>query len=304
MTDHERRRHAAGYAMALGAGACVGFTPVASKILLRELHLFPFGAIWFGCAGLYAVLTLAARGRLAALHLSGRVFFTAAGVGVANGLSGLCFFRAVQIADPALVSFFTRPGTIFTVLGGIVFFGERMSRSEWLAVFVVVGGSTLLGFTASAIELRAFALVMGGTLFASVAHFFAKDAVADAGPMVLVAYRAWFTSATFASAAIIAGQFEVPVGGYLWVLPVGAFFGPFLSFALLFAAFHRLPLSTSSAAHAVNPLFTTVYAALLIGTRLTAAQLLGGGVATAGIVLLVLSNPSVGPPAETYVEEE
>lgn len=304
MTDSDRRRTLTGYALALGAAASVAMTPVASKVLLGRLHVFTFGAVWFATAGTFALGTLLLRGRGRELALRGRRFWAAALVGITNGLSGFMFFRAVQLADPALVGFFTRPGTILTVLAGVLLFGEHLSRLEWIAIAIVVSGSSLLGYTANAIELRAFVLVIAATTLTSASYSFAKGAVASIAPIVVVAYRAWFTSAIFAVAALAAGKTAFPVGGYLWALPVGAFMGPFFSFVLLFGAFDRLPLSHAASVQAIYPVFTTVYAALIVGSVLTGSQLAGGLMATFGIGLLVYAKPPSAAAAAERVELE
>ena len=295
--DPERREHLIGYGLALGAAAAVGFTPVASKVLLRELHVVPFGMVWFACAGTYATLALLVRGRIGDMRLRGRVFAAAASVGISNALAGLLFFRAVQLTDPALVAFFSRPGTILLVLAGVVVFRERLTRLEWIAVLVVIGGSLVMGATSSTLQLRAFVLVVLSTVMTSVSYALAKGAVASARPLVLVAYRAWFTSGTLAVICVATDAWEFPVGSYLWAMPLGAFAGPFLSFALLFAAFERLAMSRASVVHAIYPLFTTVYGLLLLSVDMTAVQFFGGLLATAGIAMLIAARPAAATGA-------
>ncbi len=287
----DRHPHLIGYGLALGAAAAVGFTPVASKVLLGHMHVLTFGVIWFGCAALFALLTLLAQGRGRTLVLRGRVFAAAAGVGITNGLAGALFFRAVQLTDPALVAFFSRPGTILVVLAGVIFFHERLARLEWLGIAIVVLGSGLMGVVSSAIQLQAFVLVILNSVLLSVSMTLAKAAVASVPPLVLVAYRACFTSATFGVMSLAVGAWEFPLGGYLWALPVGAFCGPFFSFVLLYAAFTRLSMSRASVVHSAYPLFTTLYGWLLLGAGWVPVQLMGGLLATGGIGLLVARHP-------------
>lgn len=297
MSDAQRRSQRIGYALAVGAAAGVGVTPVASKVVLAHLSVLSFGTVWFACAGVYALLTLVLQGQGRALLLRGRALYVVLAVGVSNAIAGLLYFRAVQTADPALVAFFTRPGTILIVLGGIVVFRERLVRNEWLAVLIVIGGSGLMGYASSQIELHAFALVVGSTVLTSVSYTLAKGAVATVPPLMVVMYRAWATSATFGVICWLTGAWEFPVGPYLWAMPVGAFFGPFLSFTLLYAAFKRMPMSRATVAHAANPIFAALYARLLFGRTLEGPQLLGGLLATLGIALLITQHPTAASAA-------
>jgi drug/metabolite transporter (DMT)-like permease len=292
-----RKRRLAGLGLALAAAALVGFTPVAAKRALEAVPVWSFGAVWFPCAGLYATGFALVSGRLHQLKLRGRPLAAAIGVGLTNGVSGLMFFEAVRIADPALVGFFTRPGTILTVLAGILFFGERLRGRDWIALAAVVAGGAVLSRGASGLEQRAFTLALGAMLATAISYSLAKNAVASAAPLAIVAYRGFFSGIPFAVAALADGGFSFPPGPHLWFIPVGSFVGPFLSFVCLFAAFKRIPLSQAATIQAVNPVFTSLYTPWIIGTTLAGGQLLGGLLATAGIA--IMAGSSKGAKEET-----
>jgi probable blue pigment (indigoidine) exporter len=83
---------------------------------------------------------------------------------------------------------------------------------------------------------------------------------------------------------------RLPRGSWWWksvvlgVLNIGAFF------PLLFLAAYRLPGGVAAAVGAIQPLVAAGLAAVLLGERFSAVNLLTGLMGVAGVVLLVLRN--------------
>lgn len=68
--------------------------------------------------------------------------------GIATGLSWLCYFRALQIGDVALVAPIDKLSVVIVALFAVAFLGERLSLVNWLGVALIAGGAVLVSIRA------------------------------------------------------------------------------------------------------------------------------------------------------------
>jgi bacterial/archaeal transporter family protein len=66
--------------------------------------------------------------------------------GLATGASWLCYFRALQIGDAALVAPIDKLSVILVALFGVMFLGERLPGLNWLGVALIAGGAILVAY--------------------------------------------------------------------------------------------------------------------------------------------------------------
>ncbi|MFP5019318.1 DMT family transporter [Pseudonocardia phyllosphaerae] len=200
--------------------------------------------------------------------------FAAIGLGMSAGLAAL-----ISDASPVVVA-----------VASVVLFGERLRPLQVAGVVlgvagvcVVVGEGLDLRFGPAALVAAVVGLAgaAGGTLY--------QKAVQDRTDMLTATFvQLVGATATMAPVAALHGGFTMPltpttVAVVLWLAGIGSI----LAFVLLFAL-----LRSRSGAEATSLLFlvpptTAVLGALLLAEPLTAATLLGFGVAAAGVRLVV-----------------
>ena len=66
--------------------------------------------------------------------------------GLATGASWLCYFRALQIGDAALVAPIDKLSVVLVAIFGVAFLGERLSGLNWLGVSFIAGGAVLVAY--------------------------------------------------------------------------------------------------------------------------------------------------------------
>jgi bacterial/archaeal transporter family protein len=66
--------------------------------------------------------------------------------GLATGASWLCYFRALQLGDAALVAPIDKLSVVLVALFGVTFLGERLSGVNWLGVVLIAGGAVLVAY--------------------------------------------------------------------------------------------------------------------------------------------------------------
>ena len=72
--------------------------------------------------------------------VAARTYLFLALSGLATGASWLCYFRALQLGDAALVAPIDKLSVVLVALFGVVFLGERLSTLNWLGVSLIAVG--------------------------------------------------------------------------------------------------------------------------------------------------------------------
>ena len=64
--------------------------------------------------------------------------------GLATGASWICYFRALQLGDAALVAPIDKLSVVLVAIFGVAFLGERLSAINWLGVGFIAAGALLV----------------------------------------------------------------------------------------------------------------------------------------------------------------
>jgi O-acetylserine/cysteine efflux transporter len=229
-----------------------------------------------------------------------------AAYGVLNGglfllIMNLAMANATNISALAIAG---QLGVPFTLLLGVIIFGERLSPVRILGVVLAMAGVAVLGFDpAIAMELKAVAIMIvsafcwaiGAMVQRKLSGVSVMNTQAWNGMMatlVLVPFAFWFEPDAIARipqmpalplswlAFSCVGSTILGQGGLAWLL-------------------QRHPLSTVMPFMLAAPVMSAIIAALYFQTPFTIGLIVGGLIALAGVTILTFSAPkSIPPPME------
>jgi transporter family protein len=66
--------------------------------------------------------------------------------GLATGASWLCYFRALQIGDAALVAPIDKLSVVIVAVFAVAFLGEKLSLANWAGIAMMAGGALLVAW--------------------------------------------------------------------------------------------------------------------------------------------------------------
>ncbi len=293
-------QHWLGYGLALLSTAIVATTFIISKIALRTVSPLWFSVYWYGAAGVYAALYARMRAPLSrplcspvpcqpqlAKELRPRAWRLLLGLGATTAISALLWFTQIQLADPALVSFFGNLSTLFTVALGMTWLGERLSWREGAGAAIILAGALLITYRAAPIVWLVFGMAVGQNLLHASGTLIAKRAIATLSPGSLTLARAASTSLFLAAFGMFQhGGWYYPPAHTLALILVGAVGGPFLSYVLFYRALALVTASSAALIGATRPLFVLLYGFFIFQTLPLAHQIVGGLLSIAGVALL------------------
>jgi O-acetylserine/cysteine efflux transporter len=276
----------AGYLLALGSAAAIAATFVVRKSVSDAVNPATFSVWWYGLAGIYAWIFALIRGET---HRAGGIrtgWKPTLGLVLLNAAGAILYFLEIDLTNPALVSFFGRLRTVYTVLLGVVFLRERLNGREWAGAAVTILGTLLIAYRGGAVLNLVFLLALAENLLMAGATIMAKFAVHHVPPIVLAGYRGVLISLVILVYALLTGQWEWVNGHTLAIMAAGALSGPFLGYVMHYASLARVDAGKAAIIAAIQPVFVTLYTVLLFGDLPTYQQALGGALTIVGVVIV------------------
>lgn len=292
-----------GALLTFASAACISVTFIASKQAMQELSPLAFTPLWFAAAsGWGAGFYLMRNGAIFPERLGARVKPLLL-LGFLNGVANLLLFVAINLGDPTLVAFFSRSETIYSVFLGAHILSERMLPYQWLGVGIALAGAAVMTFKAGAVVWLMLLLTLVSNLFLSLSTLVAKKYIHTVSPLLLSTARTMVMMLLLGAIGLATQQLAWPsFSTGLWIIG-GAFFGPFLSYVLLYKGLLYLDLAKAVVIRSTQPLFVAVYSLALFGTLITFQQLLGGLLMIAGIMLMLwqrsYQKERISPPVKS-----
>ncbi len=282
-----------GYLSALGSAAVIATAFIIRKWVSHQINPATFGVWWYGFAGLYAwIFTLLGGQARQANHIRFN-WKPLLGLIVFNAIAALLYFTEIDLTNPALVSFFGRLRTVYTVVLGIIVFQERFNRQEWIGAGVAVLGAVIIAYKGGATLNVVFLIALVENLMMAATTMMAKFAVQNMPPVVLAAYRGSGMSMLLLIYTLFVGQWQRLDGRLIALVAAGAFVSPFLGYVLRYNALARIGAGQVAVITASQPVFVTLYTAILLAQRPTIQQSLGGVLTIGGVVLILRAREHI-----------
>jgi len=233
------------------------------------------------------------QGKQATLVEAGNPWKELAGVGLSSAVSIILFFYAIQLIDPAIVSFYTRADNIFAVLMGVVFLRERFNSFEGLGVGIALLGSLVTTYRGGHLLMIGLGLCLLSSLMEGITVILVKMAVRRVSPLVIIFYRSLLASAIALVYGVATGRLQVPAGGTLAIIAVASLAGSFLASVTFYASLARIDVTRATAIKTLQPFFVLMAAYLVFTTLPTSRQVLGGAIIVTGILCLLYGRRMV-----------
>jgi len=303
MTPNEvwsrQSREAQGVLLSLVSAACMGITYVASKYVLRGIHPETFVVFWFAMGSVYSLLLLMKRGKQGDLVRADNPWKHLLGIGGASAVAIILFFYAIQLIDPAIVSFYTRADNVFAVLMGVLFLRERFNSVEGAGVAMALLGSLVTTYRGGHLLMVGLGLCLVSSVMEGVTVVLVKVAVRKVSPLVVIFYRSLLASSIALVYGLATGRMQMPSGRTLLIMAAASLAGSFLANVTFYASLARIDVTQATAIKTLQPFFVLLAAYVVFTTLPTGQQLLGGAIIVTGILCLLYGRRSVRRAGET-----
>lgn len=298
MTVHSPAGDAARRTAWLQLHFCVllwGFTAILGKLI--SLPALPL--VWWRMLLVAAVLLVLPRVLRGIGGMSPRLRWSYAGVGALVALHWLTFYAAIKLSNASVAATCIALGTVFTAFVEPWLTGKRLSKREVaLGIAVLPGVALVAGGVPDGMLLG----IVAGTVSALFVALFGslnKRLVAHADPLSVTALEMAAGVATLTLVAPLSGLLVPAFGGDPFALPGAhdAFYLVLLAmactlvpFVLALLALRHLSAFATQLSVNLEPVYTIVLAALLLGEQreLTPRFYLGVAIILAAVLIFPL----------------
>ena len=217
-------------------------------------------------------------------HVKRRELLTAAGIGCVFAGAAFCYFISLQYLTPVVFSFLYYTYPAMTLLVGFIFFGEKVSgRFMAGAGVVLLGTPFLLGGGEASADIAGVLWILGCSL--CMAFFFRLQKFLPNRRCEL--YHAKIMARTMALVFmmwwIIDGMpSEVGGWGLLWVFLIGLI-STYIALTAAIIGVSKLGANRAALLSGQEPLWTTLFALMVLGASPAPAQWFGAAIMLAAI---------------------
>jgi drug/metabolite transporter (DMT)-like permease len=247
----------------------------------------------FGLAALLFAAALRATGGWPALRrLPRRVVLTGLGLGAAGySLQSGLYFGAIGRLDVSMVALLLYTYPAFVTVAALALGRAEPSLRIGAALAVASVGLVLVLLAAGtgAFDLPGALMALGASLTYTTYILVSDGVVGEVDPFALSLLVLTGATASFAVAGLATGslQFALPAEAWLWLVLI-ALVSTVVAVSAFFAGLRRVGPSEAAILSTFEPVVTVALAFMVLGERLAPAQLAGGGLVLAAVILLQL----------------
>ncbi len=218
--------------------------------------------------------------------------------GVAGYLG--CSWAAMALVPSGLVALIAAAAPLFVALGERLFRGRRMRPMAWVGLGLGWAGVAVLGGARAAdglagAEVLGLALALAGAASQAAGILIFAPARGRVDPWSANLVQTLVSAALLLPAALLieGGPPGLPGAATLAGLAYSVLVVGVAGYALWFLMLRRLPAATAAALQLLAPPLAAVFGWALLGERLGVADLVGGTVTLAGLLLLLRARQGV-----------
>jgi drug/metabolite transporter (DMT)-like permease len=227
-------------------------------------------------------------------------------VAIALGLGAVGFatqatlyFEALSVMDASLLSLILYTYPLMVTAGAVLLRRDRMTRGRAIALAVASAGTLLVLAGAGGGEVSPLGAALGfGSALTYTIYILVSDRIVHGMPPVLLATLVMTGAAVaLGGKALVTGGVGLGFGpaGWFWVACI-AVVSTVLATLLFFSGLRRTGPSTAAILSTVEPFVTAALAALTLGEFLAPAQLAGGLLLLASVVVVQMRPKRVVEP--------
>lgn len=263
------------------------------KIALRELTPGGFnGMRLFITAAFFVGLVVLSREKF---RIERRDILGLAAVGIAgNAVYQILFIHGVSLTTASNTSLILSVSPIFVALLSAVLGIERIHWAAWLGILISFCGLYLViaagngGLRFSAANTKGDLFVFGATILWASYTVFSKPFLERMSPLKFSAYTIWAGALVYLplTAGDVLAVNWTRVSFRSWAMIVlSSLFGFVIGYLIWYNSVKKVGNSKTAIYNNLTPVFTALFAALILGERFRPRQLIGAAVILMGVYL-------------------
>jgi drug/metabolite transporter (DMT)-like permease len=258
---------------------------VFARLLLPHLPPMASSMYVLGVATVQVGIFAAVRGKLD-WHPAARHFWFFAGIGFFIATSTLLNYIAVEYIDVGTASMLGKTGVIISLLLGVFWLRERLSRQQVVGAALAVAGATIVSYHPGDIMQFGSLLILTSTFLYALHTALVKRYGQQMDFTEFFFHRLMFTTVFLFVFAALGRQLVWPDGQTWLLLLLAGTVDVVISRALYYTTLRMFSMSVHTIILTLSPVVSIVISLFLFGTFPGLQELLGGALVLAGVFVV------------------
>ena len=244
---------------------------------------------WFFGAFLFAVVVTpfipSQRQELRNLRKYKKIFIYS---GILTSIGAALWVSSLWTIGPALTSFLMKAQTLFSLLLGFVFLGERLKKGESIGIALTVVGVLIVAYQKDTFLIYGTMMALAAAFFYSLLSYIVKKIANDLNMLMVATLRTLGVSIVLFVYLLVTGTLSYPTLTDAIVMTLGGTTGAYIAKACQFHSIKLLDVSRTTAVMPLESLFVVILAYLLFDNIPSLLKLTGGVLIITGVIFLVI----------------
>ena len=213
--------------------------------------------------------------------------------GIAMGTSWMFLYEAYQQIGVSFASLLYYCGPVIVMVLSPLIFRERLTAPKLVGFAVVLVGIFLVNGSASGADMNTWGLFCAA--MSAVMYFFMVTLNKQSKQIIGMENSVIQLTVSFLTVAVFVGikqgfVIHIPSEAWVWIIILGVL-NTGIGCYLYFSPLSKLPVQTVAVCGYLEPLSAVVFAALLLGERMTVIQIIGAVCIIGGAMIGELVKP-------------
>lgn len=207
---------------------------------------------------------------------------------ILTALGAALWIYSLRSIGIPLTSFLMKAQTLFTLILGIVFLGERFNRGEVVGLIITIIGGIIVAYQKEINLIIGTITAISAAFFYSLLTFSVRRVAKDLNMLTVAELRIFGVSIVVALYLIITGRFELPSVTDLFYMAMGGLTGAYIAKACQFQSIKLLGIARSTAVMPLESIFVIIFSYTIFHELPSVIKLAGGFMIILGVIFLVI----------------
>ena len=208
--------------------------------------------------------------------------------GILTSIGAALWVSSLWTIGPALTSFLMKAQTLFSLLLGFVFLGERLKRGESIGIALTVVGVIIVAYQKDTFLIYGTIMALAAAFFYSFLSYIVKKIANDLNMLMVATLRTLGVSIVLFIYLLVTGTFSYPTLTDAIVMTLGGTTGAYIAKACQFHSIKLLDVSRTTAVMPLESLFVVILSYLIFDNIPSLLKLTGGVLIITGVIFLVI----------------
>ena len=278
-----------GYLFLVGTALFTALSYVFGRAIDRSFHPAAITFYWFFGAFVCSVLVAAAipsqRAEVRHLGKYTKIFIYSS---VLTAIGAALWISAIKTIGIPLTSFLMKAQTLFSLLLGMIFLGERLNKWETFGIVVTITGGIIVAYQRELSLLVGTLTALGAAFFYSSLSFTVKKMGQKLNMLTVANLRALGVSICLILYLAATGTLQTPGPVDLAFMALGGITGAYIAKACQFQAIKLIDVSRTTAVLPLESIFVVIFSYYIFHEIPSLIKLIGGAGIIVGVIFLVV----------------